>query len=288
MRIGDLLREKETTISFEVFPPKADSSFEPVLKAVDELSALNPDYISVTYGAGGAGAFKNTVQVASHIQNELNTTALAHLTCVSNSYEDVAAIVKELKANNIENILALRGDIPKNDEMKKRDFSYAYELIDAIKEMGDFSIGCACYPEGHVEAANKQKDLDFLKEKVEHGCEFLITQMFFDNNVLYSFLYNALKKGIDKPVDAGVMPVTNIKQIEKIFALSGTSTLPPKFKAIVDKFGDKPQALKQAGIAYATDQIVDLVANGVSGIHVYVMNRADIARKIIENLSEIF
>jgi methylenetetrahydrofolate reductase (NADPH) len=169
----------------------------------------------------------------------------------------------------------------------QKEILTSYELIDAIKKWR-FSIGCACYPEGHIEAANKQRDLEYLKEKVEHGCDFLITQMFFDNNVLYSFLYNALKKGIDKPVDAGVMPVTNIKQIEKIFALSGTSSLTPKFKAIVDKFGDKPQALKQAGIAYATDQIVDLVANGVSGIHVYVMNRPDVAQKIMDNLSEIF
>ncbi|HZJ77277.1 MAG TPA: methylenetetrahydrofolate reductase [NAD(P)H] [Clostridia bacterium] len=286
MRIGELLKIKETTISFEVFPPKSNASFEPVMNAVDEMSELSPDFMSVTYRQGSS-TVDNTVQVASHIQNDLNTTALAHLTCVTSNMADVSTIVEQLKANNIENVLALRGDIPDDKSDISTDFKYAYELIDAIKEKGDFSIGCACYPEGHVEAANKNTDMDYLKKKVEHGCDFLITQMFFDNSVLYSFLYNALKKGIDKPVIAGVMPVTNSRQIDRMCELSGT-TLTSKFRAIYDKFGDNPVAFKQAGIAYATEQIVDLVSNGIDGIHIYAMNKPDIVQKIMTNISGIF
>jgi methylenetetrahydrofolate reductase (NADPH) len=286
MRIDEMFKNNDVTVSLEAFPPKAESSFEPVLRAVDELSACKPDYMSVTYGAGG-GTSKNTLEIASYIQQELHTTALAHLSCVSSSRAEISTIIDELKAKGIVNVLALRGDIP--EDMAFPDagyYSFAYQLVEEIMSRGGFCVGAACYPEGHIECANKADDLDYLKAKVDSGCDFLVTQMFFDNNVLYSFLYNALRKGIHVPVTAGVMPVTNSRQIKRICDMAGTS-LTPKFKTIVDKFGDNPEALKQAGIAYATDQIVDLIANGVKGIHIYTMNKPDVAQKIMTNLSDI-
>ncbi|NLX93581.1 MAG: methylenetetrahydrofolate reductase [NAD(P)H], partial [Clostridiales bacterium] len=225
--------------------------------------------------------------IASFIQHKLNTTALAHLSCVSSSRDEVSALIDDLQARGIENVLALRGDIPQDTPFPNAGYyKNASSLVEEIKARGGFCIGAACYPEGHVESANKEEDMKHLKAKVDSGVDFLVTQMFFDNNVLYSFLYNALRTGIDVPISAGVMPVTNSRQIERICEMAGTS-LTPKFKTIVDKFGDNPDALKQAGIAYATDQIVDLIANGVRGIHIYTMNKPDIALKIISNLSYI-
>lgn len=286
MKITDKIKQKNTIISFEVFPPKSDAPFEPVKDTVHELAEINPDYISVTYGAGG-GTSSNTLNIASYIQNELNNTALAHLSCVSSTKDEILEIIQNLKTNNIQNILALRGDIPKdNISLQKKSYDYSYQLVNDIKSCGDFCIGAACYPEGHVDCESKDKDIQYLKQKVDCGVDFLITQMFFDNNVLYSFLYRALANNIDVPVFAGVMPVTNSKQIKKICELSGTS-LSPRFKSIVDKFGNNPQALKQAGIAYATDQIIDLISNGVQGIHIYTMNRPEVAKKIMDNITEI-
>mgnify|MGYP005802603151 FL=1 len=224
------------------------------------------------------------MEVASYIQNTHSIPALAHLTCCDSTKEDVKQRLSEMKRCGIENILALRGDLPK--EYVPGPYTYAIQLIQDIKEQGDFCIGGACYPEGHVECEHKEDDIAFLKEKVDAGCDFLTTQMFFDNNVYYNFLYRVLAVGINVPVIPGIMPVINAKQIKRSCELSG-SMLPPRFKAIADKFADDPLAMEQAGIAYATDQIIDLVANGVKYIHLYTMNRPKTAAKIMENLSHI-
>ena len=284
MKIRDILAGGRPTLSFEVFPPKTEDAYESVEHAAAEIAKLKPDFMSVTYGAGG-GTSDYTVQIASTIQDVYKVTPLAHLTCVSSTREKVHVVLEQLKERGIENILALRGDIPK-DGKTPEVYHYASELIREIKSAGDFCIGAACYPEGHVESANKSVDMDYLKQKVEAGCDFVTTQMFFINSVLYSHLYRTREKGITVPVIAGIMPVTNAGQIKRITQMSG-SYLPSRFLSLVDKFGDKPAAMKQAGIAYATDQIIDLLANGVKGIHVYSMNKPDVAAKIKENLSEI-
>ena len=283
MKIRDILAEGKPTLSFEVFPPKTEDKYESVEKAAFAIARLNPSFMSVTYGAGG-GTSKYTVAIASMIQDQ-GVTPLAHLTCVSSTKEKVHQVLEELKEKKIENILALRGDIPA-DGVTPKEYRYASQLIREIKESGDFCIGAACYPEGHVESANKSVDMDYLKEKVEAGCDFVTTQMFFDNSILYSYLYRIREKGITVPVIAGIMPVTHASQIKRITGMSGTY-LPARFKAIVDRFGDNPAAMKKAGIAYATEQIIDLIANGVNGIHVYSMNKPDVAAKIQENLKEI-
>jgi len=286
MKIIDKLNSGKINISLEVFPPKTDDTYDKVQEAVDKLSALNPAFISVTYGAGG-GTSKNTVSIASHIKNELNVEALAHLTCASSTKEEVRAVIQKLKAHGIENILALRGDIPEGAQFPCEDrFQYAYELVEEIKKHGDFCIGAACYPEGHVETEHKEDDIRYLKQKVDCGVDFLTTQMFFDNSIHYNFLYRIREKGITVPVLPGIMPVTNGKQIKRACKLSGT-VLPARFQAIVDRFGDNPAAMKQAGIAYATDQIVDLLANGIKNIHIYSMNKPEVAAAILNNLSEI-
>lgn len=285
MKLSELFAQKRPTLSFEVFPPKTDDKYETVKFAAEKIAALNPDYMSVTYGAGG-GTSDYTVSVAADILNKYNVTPLAHLTCVSSNKEKIAAQLAALKANNIENILALRGDIPKNSENTIGEYKYATQLIRDIKSMGDFCIGGACYPESHVESATSAEDIKYLKEKVDTGCDFLTTQMFFDNNILYSFLYKIREAGITVPVVAGIMPVTNGKQIKRICELSGTY-LPQRFKSIVDKFGSNPAAMTQAGVAYATDQIIDLLANGVNAIHIYSMNKPEVAAAIQANLSKI-
>ena len=286
MKIIDKLLEDKIHISFEVFPPKTDAAYESVLQATDAIAKLNPAFISVTYGAGG-GTSKNTANIASHIQNDMGILSLAHLTCVSSTKEEVDSVIENLKSKGIQNILALRGDIPKDAAFPiPNQYKYAGELIEDIKLKGDFCIGAACYPEGHVECAHKDEDILHLKEKVDKGVDFLTTQMFFDNSILYNFLYKIREKGITVPVLPGIMPVTNGSQIAKICALSGT-VLPQRFRAIVDKFGDDPKAMQQAGIAYATDQIIDLIANGVHNIHVYSMNKPEVAATIMANLSEI-
>lgn len=287
MRLTELLKSDEVTISCELFPPKQGAQLENYKKIVKEMADLKPAYMSVTYGATG-GTSDYTVELANEVCNVNHIPALAHLTCASSTKEKVASVIAELKEHKIENILALRGDIPQNAEFPLPDqYKHASELIADIKAQGDFCIGGACYPEGHPEAQTIYEDLDHLKEKVDAGCEFLTTQMFFDNNILYNFMYKALKKGIDVPIVAGIMPVTNAAQIKRITSLSG-NMVPPRFLAIVDRFGENPEAMKQAGIAYATEQIIDLTANGVNHVHIYTMNKPDIAGAILDNLSQIY
>ena len=265
MKISQLLNSGRVTFSCELFPPKQGAGLEQVQTVVRDISALKPDFMSVTYGAGGSTS-KNTVQIAADVQKH-GVPALAHLTCVSSTKEQVAESLRELKDSGIENILALRGDIPRNSDFPSpAHYRYASELIKDIRAQGDFCIGAACYPEGHVECEHKEDDIDYLKQKADSGCDFLTTQMFFDNNILYNFLFRIMAKGIHIPVVAGIMPVTNAGQIKRIVSLSGTA-LPPRFKAIADKFADNPAAMNQAGIAYATEQIIDLISNGVKAIH---------------------
>lgn len=286
MKIKDILKEEKVHISFEVFPPKTDAGYESVLRATEKIAALKPAFMSVTYGAGG-GTSKNTASIASQIQDDFHVTSLAHLTCVSSTKEEVHTVIENLKKKGIENILALRGDIPADTEFPlPNHYKYASELIEDIKQQGDFCIGAACYPEGHVDTEHKKDDIRNLKKKVDCGVDFLTTQMFFDNNIFYNFLYRIREQGITIPVLPGIMPVTNGKQIARICQLSGT-ILPERFRAVVDCFGDNPAAMQQAGIAYATDQIVDLIANGIRNIHIYSMNKPEIAGAIMENLSEI-
>ena len=286
MKIIDLLRPGNITISCEIFPPKPGVSLDQFHGVIQGIAATSPHFISVTYGAGGSTS-KRTLEIAEEIQEQHQIPALAHLTCITSSRVQIDDTLQALKEHNIKNILALRGDMPQDcSPNTPRDFQYAYQLIEEIKAQGDFCIGAACYPEGHVECPSKEMDIDHLKRKVESGCDFLTTQMFFDNNILYHFLYRALAKGIQVPVVAGIMPVTNSKQIKRICELSGTE-LPARFKAIVERFADHPHAMKQAGIAYATEQIIDLIANDVNAIHLYTMNKPEIAEKIMGNLSNI-
>lgn len=285
MKISTLLSKKIPTLSFEVFPPKTAASYTNVVGAAEEIAKLKPDFMSVTYGAGG-GTSQYTLSLAEKLKDEHGVTPLAHLTCVSSTREMIHNQLKLLKDSGIENILALRGDIPEGMSTEGLDYRYACELIAEIKEVGGFCIGGACYPEGHTESANQREDIAALKTKVDAGCEFLTTQMFFDNNILYNFLYKIREAGINVPIVAGIMPVTNAKQIKRICSLSGTY-LPARFRAIVDRFADNPGAMQQAGIAYATDQIIDLLANGVNNVHIYSMNKPEVAASIRKNLSEI-
>ena len=286
MKVSELLKSDKVTISVELFPPKKGSQLENYKAIVGQMAELKPSYISCTYGATG-GTSDYTVEIADTI-NSYGIPAIAHLTCASSTKEKVQSVIKELKDRKIENILALRGDIPEDADFPLPDqYHHAIELIGEIKEIGDFCIGGACYPEGHPEAATMEEDLQHLKEKVEAGCDYLTTQMFFDNNILYNFMYKALKHGIDVPVVAGIMPITNANQVKRSIALSG-SLVPRRFLAIVDRFGSDPAAMKQAGIAYATDQIIDLIANGVNHVHIYTMYKPDVAGAILENLSDIY
>ncbi len=288
MKIIDLLTEDKLTVSFEVFPPKTETAFENVQSACEEIASLKPAFMSVTYGAGG-GTSRYTLDIAKKIKHEYGVPSLAHLTCVSSSKETVKERIREIKEAGITNVMALRGDIPKEltgADRSKWDYNYAVELVREIKESGEFCIGGACYPEMHPESANQKEDIAHLKEKVDAGCDFLTTQMFFDNNILYNFLYKIRSQGINVPVMPGIMPITNAVQVERAIHLSG-SMMPQKFKNLVDKFGQSPKAMMQAGIAYATDQIIDLFSNGVKNVHVYSMNKPEVAKKIIENLSDV-
>jgi methylenetetrahydrofolate reductase (NADPH) len=285
MRLSQLWKEKEVTYSYEVFPPKKDSDIASVRYAVDKITELQPDFISVTYGAGG-GTSDYTTAVAKDIQRR-GVTALAHLTCVSSSRDRVKQELDKLREAGVENVLALRGDYPQGyDPNAPRDYRYAQELVREIKGYGGFTIGGACYPEGHVESVSQAEDILHLKEKVDSGVDFLTTQMFFDNSILYSFLYRAQRVGIDVPVLAGIMPITNVAQMKRTIELSG-GTIPYRFRMILDRFRERPDAMKQAGIIYAAEQIVDLVANGVRGVHVYTMNKPDVALALSENLSKV-
>lgn len=287
MKIKKLFN-KSPVISLEIFPPKPESPIDTVLDTIEALSDLKPDFISVTYGAGGSSK-SHTLKIADIIKNKYNIEALAHLTCINSTKNDVAGILKELKDSGIENILALRGDIPQNEDFDlsaKRDFKYAKDLVNYIKESGDFCIGGACYPEGHIECSDNVSDLHHLKEKVDTGVDFLITQLFFDNNLFYDFKEKLDILGVNIPVSAGIMPVINKKQIERITNLCGAS-IPLKFGRILDKYEHNPEALKEAGIAYATEQIIDLLSAGVDGIHLYTMNRPEVARKILGQIWNI-
>lgn len=285
MKISTLLAQKIPTLSFEVFPPKTAATYDSVANAAMEIAKQRPDFMSVTYGAGG-GTSQYTLSIAKDLQNKANVTPLAHLTCVSSTKEYIHNRLFELKQSGISNILALRGDIPDGLDVESLEYRYASELIADIKQSGDFCVGGACYPEGHPESKNQKEDIAALKIKVDAGCEFLTSQMFFDNNIFYNFMYKVREAGIKVPVVAGIMPVTNAKQIKRICSLSGTY-LPSRFRAIVDRFGDNTNAMQQAGIAYATDQIIDLLANGINNIHVYSMNKPDVAQSIRQNLSHI-
>ena len=285
MKVIDILNSPKPTISLEVFPPKTDAVYASVEQAVEKIADLKPSYMSVTYGAGG-GTSSHTVNIAKHIQCDKGVTAIAHLSCISSTHELVHQQLTKLKEAGIENILALRGDIPEGFTMDHLDYHYASDLAKEISDFGGFCIGGACYPEGHPDSANSVEDIDNLKKKIDAGCQYLTTQMFFDNNIHYKFLYKTREKGIFCPIIPGIMPITNAKQVERAIKLSGT-IMPPRFLSIVDRFGDDKEAMAQAGIAYATDQIIDLIANGINHIHVYSMNKPEVAQKILENLSSI-
>ncbi len=288
MKLTEIFAKNKYSLSFELFPPKTSDLYDSVQTATEEIARLAPSFMSVTYGAGG-GTSKYTLDIAKNLKERLGVESLAHLTCVSSTRETVRSRIEDIKAAGVENIMALRGDIPKEMENSDRSgwhYRHAVELVREIKSAGDFCVGGACYPEVHPESNDQKEDIRYLKEKVEAGCDFLTTQMFFDNNLLYNFLYKIREAGITVPVIAGIMPITNAKQVERAIRLSG-SFMPQRFKTIVDKFGHDPAAMKQAGIAYATDQIIDLLANGIKNVHVYSMNKPEVAMQIQQNLSEI-
>ncbi len=288
MSIKDRFKLKDTLISFEIFPPKRNDSIETIYSTIDELNDLDPDYISVTYGAGGSTK-DTTVDIASYIQKKYDLCALAHLTCLTSTREEIDETLEKLKNNNVKNILALRGDYPQDTNFNfedKQHFKYASDLIHHIKSNYDFSIGAACYPEKHPECESVEKDLRFLKEKTDAGVDFLITQLFFDNENFYDYKEKMDKLNINTPIVAGILPVLNKKQIEKIISLTNCS-LPKKFTRILEKYEHNPAALKEAGIAYAIEQIIDLITWGIDGIHVYTMNRPNTTRKILNNLPVI-
>ena len=285
MKINKILADKTPSISFEVFPPKQETNLAEVKAAAGAIAALKPSFMSVTYGAAGSTS-KMTVEVAADIKNLHGVPVLPHLTCVASTREHVANMVKQIRENNIDNIMALRGDMPK-DGIVCHDYEHASDLIKDIRSLDPtICIGAACYPEGHVESVHKSDDIGYLKVKEEAGCNFLTTQMFFDNNIFYNFLYRVKDAGITVPIVPGIMPITTAKQLSRSVQLSGTS-VPERFKAIVDRFGDDPLSMRQAGIIYATEQIIDLIANGVNHIHVYSMNKPDVASDILYNLKGI-
>ena len=286
MKISSILSKEQITMSFEVFPPKASTNYESVEEAALKVAALKPSYMSVTYGAGG-NTKGYTLKIAETIQQKENVPTIAHLTCVGARKADILVALSKMREMGIENILALRGDRPKDYEGEPFiDFKHASELVEAIHENGDFCVGGACYPEGHPDSHTKREDILNLKKKVDSGCSFLTTQMFFDNNIFYNFLYKAREAGIYVPIIPGIMPITRAGQVDNAVKLSGCN-VPERFRSIVDCFGDNPKAMQQAGIAYATDQIIDLIANGINHIHVYSMNKPEVAKGICDNLSEI-
>ena len=287
MKITELLKEDKVTLSMEVFPPKKATAVESVNEAVKKIAALGPDFISVTYGAGG-GTSEHTINIAKDIKDAYSVNSMAHLTCVSSTRETVKKQILDMKKAGIENVLALRGDIPDKTKFPlPGQFHYAAELVYEIKNIApDMCIGGACYPEGHPEAINKAEDIKHIKEKVDAGCGFLTTQMFFDNSIFYNYLYRLREAGIMVPVIAGIMPITKKSQMARSIQLSGCC-VPAKFKSIVDWFGDEPLKMQQAGILYAAGQIIDLVANGINHIHIYTMNNSKVAAGIMNSLSEI-
>lgn len=285
MKIPELFRSGKTVFSFEIFPPKKDGSIETVYNTLDGLSDLRPDFISVTFGAGGSAAGASTSEIAGLIKRKYNTESIAHLTCVNMTKDEIDRQIEEFREQGIENVLALRGDI--NPEIPpKKDFLHASDLISYMKERSDLSFSGACYPEGHVECDSIEKDIENLKIKVDAGASHLISQLFFDNEVFYRFLEKARAAGINAPIEAGIMPCVNAKQIQRMVGMCGAS-LPPKFTKMIARYENNPEAMRSAGIAYAVDQIIDLCANGVDGIHLYTMNSPTIARKIAESVSSV-
>ncbi len=286
MKVTEILKQDKPTISFEVFPPKKDTDFADVEAASTSIAELNPSYMSVTYGAGGSTKGL-TIKLAEGIQNKYNVPTIAHLTCVCADNAGISQALEDMKTAGIKNILALRGDIPKDYAGEIfTEFAHASELVKLIKASGDFCVGGACYPEVHPDSTDKKADIDGLIKKVEAGCEYLTTQMFFDNNIFYNFMYRIREAGIMVPVVPGIMPITKRAQVKNAVKLSGCN-VPERFKNIVDRFGDTEAAMRQAGVLYATDQIIDLIANGVNHIHIYSMNKPEIARAIYNNLSHI-
>lgn len=287
MKISSAFKSDKTVFSLEIFPPKKSvGDISTIYKTLDGLESIRPDFISVTYGAGGNRADLTTFEICKIIKEKYNLEALAHLTCVNSTREDIDYILKKLDESRIENILALRGDI-REDVEPKHDFEHASDLVEYIKSSGyDFSVSGACYPEVHIDAESSVSDMHALKRKVDLGAEHLVSQLFFDNNAFYSFLEKARMAGIDVPIEAGIMPVVNIKQIERMVSMCGAS-LPPKFSRVMSKFADNPQALFDAGVAYAIDQIIDLISNGVDGIHLYTMNNPIVARRILSAIDSM-
>ncbi len=289
MKIIDILNDHKMSLSFEVFPPKKETSFESVQAATLEIAGYKPSFMSVTYGAGG-GTSKYTLEIAKSIMRSHGVPTLAHLTCVSSSRETVRHQIALMKEAGIKNVMALRGDLTPELEKTDRsgwDYQYAIQLIRELRETdNDFCIGAACYPEIHPESPDQKEDIRHLKEKTDAGADFLTTQMVFDNNLFFNFMYKLREAGVTVPVIPGIMPITNANQVERAIKLSG-SFMPQRFKSIVDYFGHDPASMKQAGIAYATDQIIDLYANGITNVHVYSMNKPDVAKAIMDNLSDI-
>lgn len=288
MKIKDMLGKGNTTVSFEIFPPKTTYPMETIFETLEKLKDLNPDFISVTYGAGGSSQ-GHTVEIASRVKKDFGIESIAHLTCVTSTKDTIRQMLQNIRESGIENILALRGDIPDSflqDKDWKPEYKYAYELIDEIRDFGGFSIGAACYPEGHVETRNKVDDLKYLRQKVDHGVDFLVTQLFFDNELFYQFREKMDLVGIEKPVIAGILPVLNINQVKRIQEISGCN-MPPKFLRILDRYEHDPKSLQEAGIAYAVDQIVDLLSFGIEGVHIYTMNKPESTRRIMESISTV-
>ena len=286
MKLTEILHAGKPTLSFEVFPPKTTDKLDSVKSATEKIAEARPAFMSVTYGAGGSTGGL-TLEIARNIQDTYGVPVLAHLTCVMATPEGLDGQLSRMRSLGLENVMALRGDIPEGSApVEEWPFRHASDLITYIRSKGDFCIGGACYPEGHPESSSQKEDIRNLKRKVDAGCDFLTTQMFFDNNSLYNFLYKIRETDIRVPVLAGIMPVTNGRQIARICRISG-NTLPPRFKQIIDRFGDDHRAMKQAGIAFATEQIIDLLANGVEHIHVYSMNKPEVAGRILDNLSDI-
>lgn len=283
--IKELFAKTKPVISFEIFPPKKDSPVNTVYSTINSLKDLKPDFISITYGAGGSSKDRS-IELSSLVKNKYGIEALAHLTCISSTKQEIERVLQQLADNGIENILAMRGDLPQDPNFTFPDplhYQYAKDLIRQIREKGSFSIGAACYPEGHIECENPEKDLIHLKEKVEAGTDFLITQLFFDNEFFYRFRERAADIGISIPISAGIMPVTNKKQVERILSLCRVN-LPEKLLKIMEKYEHSPEALKEAGTDYATEQIIELLSWGAEGIHIYTMNRPEVAKKIMENI----
>lgn len=290
MRLDELLQGDKLHLSMEVFPPKKDGDLSKVRQVTEEIAALRPSYVSVTYGAGG-GTSKYTLEIAKNIKDKYGVPTLEHLTCVSSNKETIHERIRAMHEAGTENVMALRGDIPpelQDADRSQWDYQYAIELVRELKDSGyDFCIGAACYPEVHPESKNSVEDIRHIKEKVDAGVDFLVTQMFFDNSLFYSYLFRLREAGIEVPVVPGIMPITKARQVKASQELTGGTYMPQRFMSLVDKFGDDPAAMQQAGIVYATDQIIDLYANGIKNVHIYTMNKPEVAGKILDNLSHI-